>query len=100
MARLPSSFALARVRARRIPIGVEFAAAALLEPVAVSAEALQRGRIQPGETVLVVGDGPFGLLIARLALRYEPRKVIVVGRHDFRLRQLTAAVTINERNVP
>ncbi|MGO9199183.1 MAG: zinc-dependent alcohol dehydrogenase [Limisphaerales bacterium] len=93
-------FCISAVRARRIPIGVEFAAAALLEPVAVSAEALQRGRIRPGETVLVVGDGPFGLLIARLAMRYEPQKVIVVGRHDFRLRQLKAAITINAKLEP
>ncbi len=87
-------------RARRIPTGVEFPAAALLEPVAVCLEAVQRGRIQPGETVLVVGDGPFGLLIARLASGRRPRKVIVAGRHDFRLRQAPGAVAINERRVP
>lgn len=87
-------------RARRIPAGVEFAAAALLEPVAVCLEAVQRGRIQAGETVLVVGDGPFGLLIARLASGRRPRKVILAGRHDFRLRQAPAAVAINESRVP
>jgi threonine dehydrogenase-like Zn-dependent dehydrogenase len=87
-------------RVRRVPAGVEFPAAALLEPVAVCLEAVRRGRIQPGETVLVVGDGPFGLLIARLALGRGPRKVIVAGRHDFRLQQVPAAVPINERRVP
>jgi threonine dehydrogenase-like Zn-dependent dehydrogenase len=93
-------FCISASRARRIPIGVEFAAAALLEPIAVCLEALQRGRIRPGETVLVVGDGPFGLLIARLASRCAPGSIIVVGRHDFRLRQLTAAITINEKRAP
>jgi len=93
-------FCIRADRARRIPPGVEFAAAALLEPVAVCLEAVQRGRIQPGETVLVVGDGPFGLLIARLALRGEPQRVIVVGRHEFRLRQVPAAIAIHEKRTP
>jgi 2-desacetyl-2-hydroxyethyl bacteriochlorophyllide A dehydrogenase len=93
-------FCIRADRARRIPPAVEFAAAALLEPVAVCLEAVQRGRIQPGETVLVVGDGPFGLLIARLVSRCKPSTVIVVGRHEFRLRQVPAAIAIHEKRTP
>jgi threonine dehydrogenase-like Zn-dependent dehydrogenase len=93
-------FCIRADRARRIPPGVELAAAALLEPVAVCLEAVQRGRIQPGETVLIVGDGPFGVLIARLASRCEPSRVIVVGRHEFRLRQVPAAITIHDKRTP
>jgi len=93
-------FCIRADRVRRIPPGVEFAVASLLEPVAVCVEAVQRGRIQPGETVLVVGDGPFGLLIARLASRDEPRTIIVIGRHDFRLHQVLPAIAIHERRVP
>ena len=93
-------FCIRADRARRIPTGVEFVAAVLLEPVAVCLEAVQRGRIQPGETVLIVGDGPFGLLIARLASRFEPRKVIVVGRHEFRLRQAPTAIAIHAKRTP
>lgn len=86
-------------RARRIPEGVGFETGALLEPVAVCLEAVRRGRVGPGEGVLVVGDGPFGIIIARLALRERPRVVVVVGRHDFRLGQVPEAVRINERSV-
>ena len=93
-------FCIRADRARRIPMGVEFAVAALLEPVAVCLEAVQRGRIRPGETVLLIGDGPFGLLIARLAATFQPRKVIMVGRHDFRLRQVPQAMVINEKRAP
>lgn len=72
-------------------------AASLLEPVAVCLEALERGRIQRGDSVLVVGDGPFGIIIARLAAGCGPRKIILVGRHDFRLSQVPEAVSVHER---
>jgi len=93
-------FCIRADRVRRLPPGVDFRFASLLEPVAVCLEAVQRGRIQPGETVLVVGDGPFGLLIARLASRGEPCKIIVVGRHEFRMRHVPAAIAIHEKRTP
>jgi threonine dehydrogenase-like Zn-dependent dehydrogenase len=74
--------------------------ACLLEPVAVCLEAVQRGRIQRGDNVLVIGDGPFGIIIARLASRSQPGRLILVGRHDFRLRQVLGARTINEHQTP
>ncbi len=93
-------FCIRADRARRISDGLSFPAAALFEPVAVCLEAVERGRILPGETVLVVGDGPFGLLIARLAWRRDPAAVIVVGRHEFRLQQALRSVAIHEKQVP
>jgi threonine dehydrogenase-like Zn-dependent dehydrogenase len=93
-------FCIRADRVRRLPAGVDFRFASLLEPVAVCLEALQRGRLQAGETLLVVGDGPFGLLIARLASRCNPSKVIVAGRHEFRLRHVPQAVAINEKSAP
>jgi threonine dehydrogenase-like Zn-dependent dehydrogenase len=87
-------------RARRVPAGMESCSAALLEPVAVCLEALNRGRLQPGDTLLVVGDGPFGILIARLALTCKRRRIILVGRHDFRLQQVPDAITINQKRTP
>lgn len=90
-------FCIRADRARRVPAGMEPCSAALLEPVAVCLEALDRGRVQPGDTLLVVGDGPFGILIARLALACQPGRIILVGRHDFRLQQAPNAITINQR---
>lgn len=96
-------FCIRADRVRRLPDGVDFRFGSLLEPVAVCLEAIARGRIAAGETVLVIGDGPFGILIARLALQRQPARVILVGRHDFRLRQVPEAVGINAwqtRDVP
>ncbi len=90
-------FVMPARRVRRIPDGVDFAVAALLEPVAVCLEAVRRGRVAEGETVLVVGDGPFGIMIARLARRQRPARLVMVGRHEFRLSQVPEAETINEK---
>jgi threonine dehydrogenase-like Zn-dependent dehydrogenase len=84
-------------RARRLPPGVDFGFASLLEPVAVCLEAVDRGRVAVGETVLVIGDGPFGVLIARLALGRRPRRVVLVGHHEFRLRQVAGVAAVNAR---
>jgi threonine dehydrogenase-like Zn-dependent dehydrogenase len=93
-------FSIRADRVRRLPAGVDFSFASLLEPLAVCLEAVQRGRIGKGDSVLVTGDGPFGLLIARLACRLGAAPVIVVGRHEFRLRQVPEAVAIDERKTP
>jgi 2-desacetyl-2-hydroxyethyl bacteriochlorophyllide A dehydrogenase len=93
-------FCIRADRVRRLPPSVDFRFASLLEPLAVCLEAVQRGRVQHGGSVLVVGDGPFGLIIARLAARVGASKVVVVGRHEFRLRQVPEATVINERQTP
>jgi threonine dehydrogenase-like Zn-dependent dehydrogenase len=51
-------------------------------------------------TLLVIGDGPFGILIARLAAQRRLGRLILLGRHDFRLRHVPEAITINEKNTP
>ena len=90
-------FCIRADRVRRLPPTVDFRFASLLEPVAVCLEAIRRGRVAAGDTVVVIGDGPFGILIARLALQSEPRRVIVVGRHEFRLRHVKQGMVINEK---
>lgn len=87
-------------RVRRIPNSLDFGVAALLEPVAVCIEALERGRVRPEDTLLVIGDGPFGIMIARLAASYGPKKVILIGHHPFRLQQVPESITINLRQTP
>ena len=75
-------------RVRAIPDTVSFALGALLEPVAVCLEAISRSNDIKGKTVLVVGDGPFGNIIARLAQREGAARVLVSGREPFRLQQI------------
>lgn len=93
-------FCIRADRVRRLPPGVDFQFASLLEPVAVSLEAVARARIVVGETVLVSGDGPFGILLARLALEQKPGSLVFVGHHDFRLRQVPGAVRVNAKRTP
>jgi len=93
-------FCIRADRARRLPAGVTFRYGSLLEPVAVCLEAVERGRISADDTVLVVGDGPFGILLARLVRLRQPREVILVGHHAFRLSQAPKAVALNGRETP
>jgi len=90
-------FCIRSDRLRRVPPETEMACGALLEPVSVCLEALERGRVGVGDSVLIVGDGPFGILIARLALERRPARVILVGRHDFRMQQVPEVTCINAR---
>ncbi len=93
-------FCVPASRVRRVRPRTEMPCAALLEPVAVCLEAVERGRVRSSDSVLVVGDGPFGILIARLTLARRAARVILVGRHPFRLRQVPEATCIDDRSVP
>lgn len=60
-----------------IPDTVAGETAALVEPVAVASRAVRRARIAPGETVLVIGGGPIGYLLAVLARRSGASRVVL-----------------------
>ena len=51
-----------------IPPGADFTDAALVEPLSCVYNAFQRSAIAAGDTVLVIGAGPIGLMHAKLAL--------------------------------
>jgi (R,R)-butanediol dehydrogenase / meso-butanediol dehydrogenase / diacetyl reductase len=51
--------------------------AALIEPAAVAAYGVDRGRLQPGQTVLITGAGPIGSLAALYALAAGARRVVI-----------------------
>jgi threonine dehydrogenase-like Zn-dependent dehydrogenase len=80
-------------RVRRLPDEVPATVGSLLEPVAVCLQAIARAGEVRGRDVLVAGDGPFGNIIARLALRNDPRRVVVVGRQPFRLGRIPGVET-------
>ncbi|MFD6416276.1 zinc-binding dehydrogenase [Streptomyces sp. NPDC060194] len=52
-----------------LPRDVDLAAAALVEPTAVAVHDVRRAGVSHGDTVVVVGAGPIGVLIALLARR-------------------------------
>jgi L-iditol 2-dehydrogenase len=64
----------------RVPDSVGDLAAAMCEPAAVAVTALERMPVLPGETVVVFGPGPIGLLTALVAAACGAGEVAVVGR--------------------
>ncbi|AWG22626.1 alcohol dehydrogenase [Flavobacterium faecale] len=57
---------------------------AIVEPLAIGAHAIRRAAIQPGETVAVVGCGPIGIGIMKLA-QIAGAKVIAIDMNEQRL---------------
>jgi threonine dehydrogenase-like Zn-dependent dehydrogenase len=73
-----------------VPPGVSADVASLAEPFAVCLEALsQAGGVQ-GKTVCVFGDGPFGVILCRLARRQQAEKILLFGHHPARMAQVQA----------
>jgi L-iditol 2-dehydrogenase len=60
-----------------IPPGADFVSAALVEPLACVYNAFERTVIAPGDTVLVIGAGPIGLMHAKMALMAGAAQVLM-----------------------
>ena len=63
--------------------------AAFAEPLACALLAIERGRVEAGQTVLIFGHGPLGCLLAMVAAARKAR-VIIVGKAGFRLERVAA----------
>jgi len=61
------------------------AVVALTDVLSTGAHAVASGRIAPGATVVVVGDGAVGLCSVLAARRAKAERIILLGRHDARL---------------
>ncbi len=68
--------------AHPLPDHVSFDAAVLVEPGAVVLKALERARLEPAETVGVVGVGALGAIAIRLARLRSPAAVIAYGLRE------------------
>jgi L-iditol 2-dehydrogenase len=53
----------------KIPPGVSFEQACFVEPVNTCMKGIEALRLQPGETVLTIGQGPIGIILSVLARR-------------------------------
>jgi L-iditol 2-dehydrogenase len=81
-----------------LPDHVSFDAAVLVEPGSCVVKALDRARIEPAETVGIVGVGAMGALAIRIARLRSPGTVIAYGLHDGELelaRTLGADAVVN-----
>ena len=59
----------------RIPSGVSFEQASFIEPVNTCMKGVETLRLLPGETVLVIGQGPIGIILSVLARRCGARVI-------------------------
>ena len=66
----------------RLPEHVSFDAAVLVEPGSVVLKALERLRIQPSETVGVIGVGALGAIAVRLARLHAPATIVAFGLRE------------------
>jgi len=80
-----------------IPGDAGFVEAALAEPLSCVFNAFQRCAISPGDTVLVMGAGPIGLMHAKLALMGGAAKVYM---NDLNAERLSLCAAIEPRIVP
>jgi L-iditol 2-dehydrogenase len=69
----------------RLPDGLSFERAALLETLAVAVHAVRRAGVSPGDTAVVVGTGMVGLLVVQVLRAYGCERVIGVDLDAGRL---------------
>lgn len=69
----------------KIPDGISFEQACFVEPVNTCMKGIDALRLQPGETVLVIGQGPIGIILSVLA-RKAGAAVITSDLYAERLR--------------
>jgi 2-desacetyl-2-hydroxyethyl bacteriochlorophyllide A dehydrogenase len=100
---MPGTFAeyyvVRQDRARVLPPDASFSVGCLTEPVCVCLQALHQARGAADDPLLILGDGPFGVLIARLAAAYGRRHTVIAGHHDFRLSFARDAVRVNTKQL-
>ncbi len=67
----------------KLNAGTDLQQAALIEPSAIACECLLvKGRLQPGETVAVIGPGTIGMLCALVAKASGAANVFLLGLND------------------
>ena len=63
----------------KLPEAIDLADGALVDTASIALHSVKRPGIRPGETVVIVGSGPLGLLTADCALALGAGRVIVTG---------------------
>lgn len=71
----------------RLPDNLSFTDGAMLDTAGVALQGVRRGRVETGDSVVVLGPGPIGALTVQFAKAAGAKQVIIVGR-GARLRQV------------
>ena len=68
-----------------LPQELSYEAGALIEPLSVATHAVRRAQVGLGETVLIVGAGAIGMMVAAICRRCGASQVIIADLSDRRL---------------
>lgn len=82
----------------KVPAHLSDGETAYIEPAACAWHAVDRGQIQPGDTVVISGVGNIGLCMIQIAALSKPERLIALDVKPYRLelaRRLGADVAIN-----
>ena len=85
----------------KIPTGVSFEEATLIEPIACGLRAIRKCAIQQADTIAIIGAGPAGVINTVLARLSGASQIIVSDVIDYRLltaRRFGADSTVNAQN--
>ena len=85
----------------KIPDNVSFEEATLIEPVACCVRALTKCKVQPRDTVVIIGAGPSGIIHAMLSRSLGASQIIVSDLVKYRLeaaKRFEADLAINPRS--
>jgi threonine dehydrogenase-like Zn-dependent dehydrogenase len=74
-----------------LPATVHLDDAALLEPLAVAAHAMELVNVRPGDAFAVVGPGPFALLMCGIARAAGASRIVAIGLEGVDERRLEVA---------
>ncbi len=80
-----------------LPEGMSYLQAAFIEPLACVVHAMKRFRILPGESLLILGGGPMGMLLLQALRHNGAAQVVVVEKQPARMqlaRDLGASVVV------
>ena len=77
--RLPEDFCY------RLPPNMTLEEGALIEPLSVGVHIVKQGQVRPGDSVVIFGAGPVGLLCCAVARAFGANKVIAVDIQPARL---------------
>ncbi|KAF7503104.1 hypothetical protein GJ744_004313 [Endocarpon pusillum] len=86
----------------KLPLGMSMEEGALIEPLAVAVHVTKQASIRHGDSVVVFGAGPVGLLCCAVARQFGASKIIAVDIQKPRLefaRQFAATATYESQRV-
>lgn len=69
----------------KLPEGMSLEEGALVEPLAVAVHIVKQAGVKPGESVVVFGAGPVGLLCCAVAKAFGASKIVTVDINEDRL---------------